>query len=270
MKLFKMISIFLILTRSLVASPTIHELYLDLMKRCLVNSIYEDNALYTDLYGHDIARYDGLARQEGLDHPRVAHTMIGMKRLNNIQSCLEDVIAHNVEGDVIETGVWRGGATIFMRAILKAHDITNRKVWVADSFEGLPAPDEVKYPQDQEMRLHLVSHLAVSLEQVKDNFKKYNLLDDQVCFLKGWFKDTLPTAPIKKLAILRLDGDLYESTMQALIALYDKVSIGGYIIIDDFAIQACNQAVHDFRAERNITQQLIPIDTCTVYWQKTE
>lgn len=73
-----------------------------------------------------------------------------------------------------------------------------------------------------------------SLEEVQENFRRYNLLDDQVQFLKGWFCDTLPTAPIEKLAVLRLDGDLYESIMDGLNALYDKVSPGGFIIVDDY------------------------------------
>jgi hypothetical protein len=84
------------------------------------------------------------------------------------------------------------------------------------------------------------------MEEVKKNFEKYNLLDNNVKFLKGWFKDTLPSAPIESLAILRLDGDLYESTMDGLINLYSKLSKGGFIIIDDWgAFPACKQAVKD-------------------------
>ena len=153
-------------------------------------------------------------------------------------------------GDLIETGVWRGGATIFMRAILKARGVTDRLVWVADSFAGLPPPDTARYPQDEGITLHQFPQLAVPLERVQDNFRRYGLLDEQVRFLKGWFRDTLPTAPIERLAILRLDGDLYESTIQALDSLYHKLSVGGFVIVDDYGnVAACRQAVHDFRAE---------------------
>src|SRR5262249_48778679 len=147
---------------------------------------------------------------------------------------LTDCLRRGVPGDFIETGVWRGGACIFARAVLRAYGDPERKVWVADSFEGLPKPDAAKYPADRGSRLYRQAHLAVSLEEVTANFARYNMLDDRVVFLRGWFRDTLPTAPIEKLAVLRLDGDLYESTMEALSHLYDRVSVGGYVIVDDY------------------------------------
>ncbi|MBT2717336.1 TylF/MycF family methyltransferase [Bacillus sp. ISL-57] len=76
-----------------------------------------------------------------------------------------------------------------------------------------------------------------------------DLLDEKVCFLKGWFKDTLPNALIQNLTILRLDGDMYGSTMVSLRNLYTKVSIGRFIIGDDFSLPGCNAAVIDFRTE---------------------
>lgn len=201
--------------------------------------------------------------------PQYAQTMIGIKRLNNIQHCVEDVIKNNVAGDLIETGVWRGGSTILMRAILMSYAITDRSVWVADSFEGLPKPDESKYPADKDDTYHTFDELRVSMEDVKNNFSKYGLLDNQVRFLKGWFKDTLPSAPIEKLSVLRLDGDMYESTMDALVNLYPKLSIGGYVIIDDYHwIPACRMAVTDYRREHGIEDEIIDVDWTAVYWQK--
>src|SRR5262249_16478895 len=215
-------------------------------------------------------QFDPSVRMEGGDHPALAHTMIGMKRLDNLQSCIEDVLERNVPGDLIETGVWRGGATIFMRAVLKAYGMRERKVWVGDSFQGLPRPNAKKYPADKGDTHYTLTHLAVSLEQVKKNFAKYGLLDDQVCFLKGWFKDTLPTAPIGKLAVMRLDGDLYESTMDALTSLYPKLSVGGYVIIDDYGcIPACRAAVHDFRKANQINDKIKEIDWSGVFWQRS-
>lgn len=208
-------------------------------------------------------------RMVGEDWPVHADTMIGIKRLENIEYCFRKVIEENVPGDLIETGVWRGGSTIFMKALLKESNITDRNVWVADSFEGLPKPDEDKYVADKGDKHHKYKELAISLDEVKNNFKKYGLLDDNVKFLKGWFKDTLPVAPIEKLAILRLDGDMYESTMDGLVNLYHKLSIGGYIIIDDWgAVKGCKQAVKDFRKENNITEEIKEIDWTGVYWKK--
>jgi O-methyltransferase/8-demethyl-8-(2,3-dimethoxy-alpha-L-rhamnosyl)tetracenomycin-C 4'-O-methyltransferase len=239
-------------------------LYLDLMERCLLNTIYEDPA--QDPWS--ARRFDPAKRAGGLDWPSLAHTMIGQKRLDNLRAVVETVLREDVPGDLIETGVWRGGACILMRAVLKAYGVEDRRVFVADSFEGLPPPDPEKYPADAGDQHHTFTPLAVSLAQVQANFAKYDLLDDKVVFLKGWFKDTLPSAPIEQLAVLRLDGDMYESTMDALSALYDKVSPGGFIIVDDFALAGCNKAINDFRAAHGIDDPLVGIDSMSCYWQK--
>jgi hypothetical protein len=241
-----------------VNDDSIH-LYLDLMKKSLMNLIYDNDSdmMRGGQYEKELKLYGGI-------WPSIAHTMIGLPRLNNIQFCIEDILAKNIPGDLIETGVWRGGATIFMRAALKAYRITDRTVWVADSFEGLP-PTE--YEKDLNLRLDKVDCLAVSLEDVQSNFSKYGLLDEQVRFLKGWFKDTLPIAPIEQLAILRLDGDWYESTMDALTYLYPKLAIGGYVIIDDYwAVQGCRDAIQDYRLANQIQESIIHIDGAAVYW----
>src|SRR5262249_7953729 len=142
-------------------------------------------------------------RIEGQIWPGYADSMIGLKRLDNLQHCIETVVGVGVEGDLIETGVWRGGACIFMRAVLAGYGIVDRKIFVADSFEGLPEPDAEKYPADKGEKFHMNTYLAVSKEDVENNFRKYGLLDNQVVFLKGWFKDTLAQAPIERLSILR-------------------------------------------------------------------
>jgi hypothetical protein len=246
---------------SISVNDDLRELYIDLIKRILANTIYEDDDFN--------APYDSSKRESGLDHPINAHTMIGIKRLNNIHHCLKQIIENNIPGDCIETGVWRGGATILMRAILKAYNDNTRKVWVADSFEGLPLTNPDKYPADRGYDcLHHIPYLAVSLDNVRNNFKKYELLDDQVVFLKGLFKDSLPTAPISQLSLLRLDGDLYESTMDALINLYPKLSSGGFLIIDDYTIWPCQQAVHDYRHRMNINEPMIWIDSASIFWRK--
>lgn len=264
-------------------------LYLDLMKRILLNLIYNEPETEIEILSSRplikvilkilaifnlrisiIKPFDLKERLEGLDWPVRAHTMVGLKRLDNLQFCVEEIIKNHIPGDLIETGAWRGGACILMRAILKAYEINNRIVWVADSFEGLPKPNIKKYPLDRKkIPFDTVDYLKVSLSEVKENFKSYNLLDRQVRFLKGWFKDTLPTAPITKLAFIRLDGDMYESTITSLENLYPKLSVGGYVIIDDFGLlPACRQAVLDYREKNNIKEKIIKIDSCGVYWKR--
>jgi hypothetical protein len=247
-------------------------LYLDLLKKSLTNTLYvvepdanqEDEGYFVDGF---INHY--------INGPAVS--MLPLARFDNMQFCIADVVAANVQGDLIETGVWRGGATIFMRAILKALGITDRMVWVADSFEGLPEPDPHKFPVEAKTHHGAVmtkayNHFAASLDEVQSNFTAYGVLDGQVRFLKGWFKDTLPGAPIGRLAIMRLDGDYYESTMDALTNLYDKLSIGGYAIIDDYGEDSwtyCRKAVDDFRRARGIEEPMIRVDSKCFFWQRS-
>lgn len=209
--------------------------------------------------------FDAKAREIGRDWPNfIGFTMVGHRRLDNVQACIEDVLKNNVKGDFIETGAWRGGMTIFMRAMLKDHGVTDRNVWVADSFEGLPVPEMKGDGWD----LSEVQMLKVSIEQVKVNFMKFGLLDDQVKFLKGWFCDTLPNAPIQNLAILRLDGDMYSSTMDALKNLYPKVSKGGYVIVDDYySWPSCRQAVTDYLDMHGLKPEIIAVDEDAAYWK---
>jgi len=255
------------------------DLYLDLLRDCLGNRIHDDDldllhgSFVRDAAGKlmssQAAPVDEAQKRLGTIWPSRAHTMIGLPRLNNIRQCAEAALKDGVAGDFLEAGVWRGGACIFMRGILKAHGVRNRTVWVVDSFEGLPPADPAKYPKESPIPFHLYADLAVSLEQVRENFARYGLLDEQVRFLKGWFRDTLPTAPIEKLAVMRLDGDLYESTMDTLVPLYPKLSSGGFAIIDDYnLVQACNDAVDDFRRERGIAEPITLIEGGGAFWRK--
>jgi len=189
--------------------------------------------------------------------------------LNNIQFCIEQVVQNNIPDDFIETGVWRGGACIFAKALFEVYQ-QERKVWVADSFAGLPKPNTELYPEDEGDDLFSIEQLRVSEDQVRENFERFGLLDDRVEFLKGWFKDTLPKAPIEQLCVVRLDGDMYESTMDGLKHLYPKLSAGGFLIVDDYGvIPACKKAVHAYRDQHGITEEIIDIDGSGHYWQKS-
>jgi hypothetical protein len=213
--------------------------------------------------------YDRVSRVAGLDWPSKAHTMVGLRRLGNVQECVEQVIRDEIPGDLIETGVWRGGTTIMMRAVLAAHRVTDRIVWVADSFQGMPEPAPDSHPGDARLATHRFNHvIGVSLETVRRNFESYGLLDDQVRFLPGWFKDTLPAAPMERLAVMRLDGDLYGSTMEALRHLYPKLSTGGFVVIDDYFLPSCRDAVYDFRDQNGIEDEIHDIDGYGAYWRR--
>lgn len=278
-----------------LALSTSEQTYLNLLKDCLAASIYEESAwrvveaapqapkgtfrwspllairrfVISQLRKRHLLlvrmrAFNPSARASGKDWPCFGYTMIGRARLDNIESCIRDVLERNIAGDFIETGVWRGGSAIFMRAMLQVHGVRDRVVWAADSFEGMPVPQGEHDGWD----MSGIEQLRVSIDQVRGNFARFGLLDDQVKFLKGWFKDTLPGAPIKKLAILRMDGDLYNSTMDALTNLYDKVSPGGYVIVDDYkGWPGCRRAVHDFLDGRRLDPEICEIDDDSVYWR---
>ena len=271
------------------------DLYLDLLKKTLSYALWPEPGIPVETFNQRSALlkkpliagaaavlrladlqlvrqpdYSDDDRASGKIHPMQAHTMIGLKRLDNLQWCVERAIADGVPGDLIETGVWRGGASIFMRGVLAAHGVEDRRVFVADSFAGLPPPNLAKYPQDRGDKHYKQTFLAVSREEVEENFRLYGLLDEQVVFLEGWFADTLPSAPIERLAVVRLDGDMYGSTMDALRALYPKLSEGGFCIVDDYALKGCREAVDDFRAEHRIAGPLVEIDWSGVFWRKGE
>jgi hypothetical protein len=243
--------------------------YLELLKNVLVNVIYEDPPLPNPVFTR--TGFHRGARERGHDWPSVAHTMVGRLRLDNVQSCLERVLADGVPGDFIETGVWRGGVCILARGVLRAYGADDRAVWVADSFAGLPATGADAHPDDIRLAMHEHNAvLAVSEATVRANFARYGLLDDQVRFLPGLFRDTLPTAPIEQLAVLRLDGDLYESTRDALENLYPRLSPGGFVIIDDYLVPGCRAAVDEFRDRHGLHgDELTPIDRFSVFWRRS-
>lgn len=196
-------------------------------------------------------------------------TMVIPSALEQLEQAVRDVVARKIPGDFIETGVWRGGACILVKALFNELN-EKRKVFVADSFQGLPKPNPHLYPDDMNDIHYLYTHLAVSEAEVRRNFERFNLLDESVVFIPGFFSDTIPTAPVGNLAILRLDGDMFESTWVVLEHLYEKVSPGGYIIVDDYVGHpGCEKAVNKFRKKNGITAPLIWVEgSQTKYWIK--
>ncbi|WP_225725218.1 MULTISPECIES: TylF/MycF/NovP-related O-methyltransferase [unclassified Nocardia] len=260
------------------------DLYLDLLKRAVTGMIYRDPPI-GPAWGPAVP-FDAAARMAGLDCPSRAHTMVGFARLDNLRELTESVLRDGVPGDFLEAGVGRGGAMIFLRGVLRAYGVTDRTVWLADSFQGFPEPpSDTGYRMsdvygDAKLTAEQYEQAAARMKDeflnggseadVRDNFLAYDLLDEQVRFLPGWLADTLPSAPVERLAILRVDNDLYESTRATLEHLYPKVSPGGYVVVDDYHfLDECRLAVHDYlKSAGEQEPELITIDQCGVYWRK--
>lgn len=265
--------------------------YLNLLKAALTNTLYAEHELRIERLEQEGAeadprmmrdiRYDGSGLFEDLiahkadgrvwrgKATRFSHTMIGLRRLENLEWCAGQIFDAGIEGDFLEAGVCQGGAAIFLRALQVVHDQDRRRTWVADSFQGLPKPTS-EFDKGYDLHEDMQPWLAASLEAVQDNFRSYDLLSEQVRFLPGWFAESLPDAPVERLAILRLDADLYSSTREVLEALYEKVVPGGFVIVDDYHVfPNCRRAVDEFRAERNVADPLVRIDWTAVFWRKT-
>ena len=225
------------------------------------NGIYPTDSKMEEIVSRQVSD----DRLYGRDWPHSAHTMIGLKRMNNLHESLDYVRENNIQGDFIETGVWRGGASIFAKKYFDLYGM-NRKVFVADSFKGLPPPQVQEDAGDPH---HTIDFLRVSLADVQNNFKLYGALDENVIFLEGWFEDTLPNnTSIGELSVLRMDGDMYKSTMDVFDSCYHKVVKGGRVIIDDYCIPNCKNAVHKFREVNSFTEEITVIDQCGIFWTK--
>lgn len=214
--------------------------------------------------------FDPEVRKVGQDWPKSAHTMVGLARLRNLKELTQATLDQRVPGDYIETGVWRGGCCILMKAVLAVNGEQTRKVYVADSFKGLPPPDPERFGADSGDVFHTFDELSVSRSQVENNFKRYGLFDNNLVFVEGFFEETLPRLDVGPFALLRLDGDMYSSTITSLNELYPKLSPGGYIIVDDYGcVPACKQAVEDYRRQHGIDDEMHVIDWTGVWWRKS-
>jgi hypothetical protein len=208
-------------------------------------------------------------RTAGMDWPLHGLTMVGLARLDDLQRCVESVVGDHVEGDLIEAGTWRGGASILMRATLDSLGAGDRTLWVADSFQGFPQADPGNGDgYDLDVDLAAVDFLAVPLDEVKESFARFGL-GNGVSFLPGFFQDTLPAVSGRRWSIARLDGDTYEATRFSLQMLYPGLSVGGYLIVDDYLqIDPCREAVDDFRREHGISEPIEEVDWSCARWRR--
>lgn len=268
--------------------------YIELLKNVLTGAVYEESAWRReDGYHRDKFRplkslrqfflkrwakrgylvvkaqhFDAKKRELGTDWPLFGYSMVGKRRLDQLEVAIRTIAAEQIPGNILEAGVWRGGASMFMKALLNHLGEGHRQLWLADSFEGLPKPRLAPDTKDKRHDLSECDFLKVSIETVSANFERFGLLDENVRFLKGWFCDSLPHANPGKLALLRLDGDLYESTMDVLKPLYQNVVPGGFVVVDDYlAWSGCREAIDEFRELHKIKAQMFNIDGTGVYWR---
>jgi len=203
-------------------------------------------------------------RAAGMDWPLHGLTMVGLPRLDDLQWCAESIVADGVPGDVVEAGCWRGGASMLLRATLDVLG-DERSVWVADSFAGFRPTDEPSADAD----LSPFAFLAVSEREVRENFARLGRAAGGA-FVPGYFEDTLPALAGREWAIVRLDGDTYEATRHGLRCLYPGLSVGGYLILDDYgSFEGCRRAVEEFRAEHRITEPIEAVDWTCSRWRRT-
>jgi O-methyltransferase len=207
-------------------------------------------------------------RVNGKHWPRRGLTMVGLQRLDDLQRCVESVIAEGVEGDLIEAGVWRGGASMLMRATLDTLGAAGRTVWVADSFSGFPGPAAEASPPRGRRDLSHFDFLAVPLEEVRANFERFGL-EDGVRFVPGLFDETMPRLRRGRWSVIRLDGDTYDASRVTLESLYPGLTAGGYLIVDDYELlPECKRAVDEYRSEQGITEPIEPVDWTCVRWRR--
>jgi O-methyltransferase len=227
--------------------PLARNAYLELLKRVLTNSIY----LGTDSAVHDPRYYSDT--QWHLPRACVPHSLCKGAQLDFLETLMSHLLDTGVRGDFLEAGVWRGGSAIFMAAFLRMNK-SGRRVWAVDSFAGIPrygGPRDRADPVDD-----WPDRWVAGIDEVREHFARYGLLDHRVRFVKGMLSNTLRRAPFQRLALARLDVDSYASYRDALQLLYPRMSKGGCIIFDDWHLESCRSAVADFRRHYRVRERV--------------
>lgn len=199
------------------------------------------------------ANLPGASQQVHIDE----YTMMSRSRLLALENGIRIVVREGIAGDVVECGCARGGSSALMALWLKKLN-SPKKIYLCDTFEGIPAPTQEDPDYDKAVKL--TGAFRGELEEIKDLFTRLGVLDRAV-FLKGKFQDTFPTFDAPPIAFLHLDADWYESTIVCLEKLWDRVTPGGLVQFDDYGSwQGCKKAVDEFFGKRGITAALHTID----------
>jgi hypothetical protein len=190
--------------------------------------------------------------------------------------CQSILDTQNLEGNIIECGVWKGGMSCGAARFLLDNNI-NKKIYAFDSYEGFPEPTDEDIIAINNLKAKNLENWGMKREGWNDSpleclyecMNKLNIPNDKIVPVKGWFKDTVPKFDIDKISILRLDGDWYDSTKVCLENLYNKVVSGGIIILDDYGYwKGCKQATDEFLLQNNINITLNKTDFSEVWFIK--
>jgi hypothetical protein len=190
------------------------------------------------------------------------------RRIKTIELALA-ALAMNVPGDIVETGTHTGGTATLLMKVLLSYD-QDRLFWGCDSFEGLPEAGPGDHAAQSNFTFSnttLMNKGAVAVrkgsyraseEQFLGTLREHHVYDPtRLRVLKGWFSDTLPNSTIGPISFLRLDGDVYASTRDAIEALYDRLSPGGFVYVDDYgSFMGCRNAIEEFREKRGIVAEM--------------
>jgi len=187
-------------------------------------------------------------------------TMIGCRRGRTLFRLAAAVVRTEVPGALVDCGVWNGGSTALLAAAAPRRD-----VWAFDSFEGLPAPGA----EDGDDAAQWQASCVGREENVVEAFRRF-AAPQQLRVVKGWFEDSLPqhAQRIGPIAVLHADGDWYSSVRVTLDSLYDSISPGGYVVVDDYSVwSGARRAVDEFRSVNGIDAPLQRAEA-SAYWRK--
>lgn len=282
MFMFSNIFLFSLLIFNLERVVTVHLTdieveYVGFYRDTILNRHYNNYQALIDGSNTDIATHSAGAR---------TLTLTGQRRLDHMIAVVTTVVEDNIPGHIIETGVWRGGMMFMAAKTLDVLRDKERVVYLADSFQGIP--DQSNYGKKahaHDVAKHSHNYNSLndnSVSRVKHDSALFSLDASRLSYVVGYFNESIPKLvekePQIKFSAVRLDGDTYWSTMEAITILYPRLSPGGFLIIDDFTDwDSCRDAIYDYRNANQITEQIYLVPHLTVngefirgaYWRKT-
>jgi hypothetical protein len=198
-------------------------------------------------------------------------SMTSMERMYALWTATEFIIKNNIEGDFVETGVWKGGSAMLMCKTLMDNHIDNRKIYLYDTYEGMTEPGENDFSYNN-VKAKKIYYSKLndkgksewcysSIDEVKENLMQTGYPENNLVFVKGRVEDTIPGIIPGPIALLRLDTDWYESTKHELIHLFPLLVQKGVLIIDDYGHwKGCRKAVDEYFVNNQLTILLNRID----------
>lgn len=198
------------------------------------------------------------------------YTMTSLERMYGLYKAVEYVVAHNIPGDFVECGVWKGGSTMVAAMTFLAMGDTSRRIWMYDTFEGMPAPgaDDIQYDNitadERARRQKIVDWSTIAnagTEEVAANLARTGYPRERLEFVKGKVEETIPSRMPESISLLRLDTDWYDSTRHEMEHLFPLLNPGGVLLIDDYGHwKGSKKAVDEYLTAHGIRMLLNRID----------